>query len=791
MSPVRILLALMALWSWPLAPASLAQAARYPGARFDFGGSVGDVAVADVDADGWPDLIAAAGDLRVRKGNGDGSFGPVITYPTSSEGKSVVAGDFDLDGDVDAVIAEWSVGALPESLLYFRGKPDGTFASPKSFPPNGFPIQLVAADMNGDGQSDLLVLQSGISGPPFTLTVWLGGHGTIGSPTPYLLPAEDSMAVGDLDADGALDVVVTGHDIDVVFVLRGVGDGTLLPAVSVPAGSKPEPICVADFDADGALDLAVGTSEPGGAVSVLLGHGDLTFEPPQVHGVGYVECGSVAAADLDRDGSLDLLATSGSRMCVFRGHGDGSFDPVVQHELGGSAHSTIAVTDFDRDGALDVAVNNWGDMDVTALMGDGTGGFIAAPLHDGPSVFERGAAVADFDVDGDLDLFATNEWENTGSTWLGDGEGDFALASTLGIADETWWVGAGQLDGDADPDLLLIDQTTATAQVLLGVGDGSFVPGQVVATGGTVPIEAALGDLDGDGDLDAAIVDNGLDRVMVLLGNGDGTFAPPTGPWTVQGSSANHIALGDVTGDGHLDAIVTSFSGSLNYTLLPGVGDGSFGPPSYFEPGTSASDVALDDLDGNGWLDVIIAHYSSETVTVSLHTGNPATPYQNFGVPYATLPQETGGPGTLQVGDFDGDGARDVAVGVGSAQRIELMFGDGLGHLTAREAYSVDETGNLIRAGDWNGDGALDLLAVAQKISVLLNRQTLTWKSFGGGLAGTDGIPHLHGEARWSAERPCRSSSSTRGRSRPRCCSPGSTSGCCPSRVAGSSLLPT
>ena len=134
---------------------------------------------------------------------------------------------------------------------------------------------------------------------------------TFQSPVAYPTGASapNGVALGDLNGDGRLDVVVANSDVlGTVAVLLGNGDGTLQPAVTYAAGSYPEFIALADFNKDGRLDLAVANRGIGisGYVNILLGNGDGTFQSPVAYGP-FLDAFSLALADFNRDGALDIV----------------------------------------------------------------------------------------------------------------------------------------------------------------------------------------------------------------------------------------------------------------------------------------------------------------------------------------------------------------------------------------------------------------------------------------------------------------------------------------------------
>jgi hypothetical protein len=285
------------------------------------------VAISDLNGDGNSDLAVANGgvghiligpngNVSVLLGNGDGSFQSAVNYDTGYEANSVAIGDLNGDGNPDLAVTNYGwdpvEGLCCFSVSVLLGNGDGTFQSAVNYGVGAGPSSVAIGDLNGDGNPDLATANSytGLySGEGEDVSVLLGnGDGTFQSAVNYDTDVEpSSVAIGDLDGDGDLDLVTDGVDDllgNGVHVMLGNGDGTFQSAThyDTEGGS----VALGDLDGDGNLDLA--TSD----VSVLLGNGDGTFQAA----VNYAADGdSVAIGDLDGDGNLDL-ATSGVSILI-------------------------------------------------------------------------------------------------------------------------------------------------------------------------------------------------------------------------------------------------------------------------------------------------------------------------------------------------------------------------------------------------------------------------------------------------------------------------------------------
>jgi hypothetical protein len=206
-----------------------------------------------------------------------------------------------------------------------------------------------------------------------SVTVLLGnGDGSFQTPSYYPAGSEVNVVkLADLNGDGNLDLVaVNGAGLggtSGASVLLGNGDGTFQPAVTYAAGRFPQDVAVGDFNGDGIPDLAL-ASLGDGTVVVLLGHGDGTFDAGGTYLVG-PSAYSVDTADFNGDGNLDLaLANQGNgTVSVLLGNGDGSFETPLNYAVG-MQPIYLVTGDFNGDGFPDLAVANQGESTLSVLL---------------------------------------------------------------------------------------------------------------------------------------------------------------------------------------------------------------------------------------------------------------------------------------------------------------------------------------------------------------------------------------------------------------------------------------
>lgn len=423
------------------------------------------IIVKDVDADGIRDLVLASfyADLVVvLKGQGDGTFAEALvpnTTPVGEGPRALATGDFNRDGRIDVAVAHVSAG----NLFVLSGNGDGSFGRQTRRLSGRQPTAVALDDFNGDLRTDMAVVYEGGGG-----LVLLGrADGTFGDELPLqqVSPGALFIATGDFNADGRRDLAIASagsyysYGSGAVSVLLGEGDGTFRPKTSFQAGLNPLALAVGDYNGDGQEDLAV-ASFGSGSVTVRFGDGAGNFENPVSYTVG-VSPFWIASADLNRDGALDLVVTNAGRsypppftlgdVAVLMGRGDGTFSPASHYDAGRNPES-VAIADLDGDGILDLAVANAGSDDLTLFHGHGDGTFAESarlPVGDLPI----GVAAGDLNADDIPDIAVVNLASSDLSVLMGLGDGTFTNEVRFGTGTGSYFVAQGYVDGDRRRDL--------------------------------------------------------------------------------------------------------------------------------------------------------------------------------------------------------------------------------------------------------------------------------------------------------------------------------------------------
>jgi len=468
----------------------------------------------------------------VLNSNGDGTFQSPITYPLPEFNDEVLAvADFNRDGKPDIVIATEGAVSSGDANYMTVMLNNGSGFDP---PPSQFvvtspadqgaaenPIGVALEDLNGDGKVDLIVTLWGgnfgpiidgkIPNPPQvnpdtqqvttqgSIAVLLGnGNGSFNAPHYYLVGTRPlGIKSAELTGDGKKDIVVTNAITGTVSVLKGNGDGTFQTAIDLPSGTAPNALAVADVNGDGKPDI-MATNNGDQTVGVYINNstpGNINFAPQVTYPVGLYPSG-IVTGDFNGDGSPDLVVLN---------NGD-VFDS--------SSPTTI-----------------------TVLLNDGKGTFAAQPAeqvwnHNGGDAL----AVGDFSGTGRLDLAVANfgfAVPNELRVMRGNGDGTFTAGESYGIGEGAEDIKVADFNGDGIVDLVTCNLNDDTLTLLVGKGDGTFVPAVDTTSDAPVPhgfpafaypTFLALGDVNSDGKPDL-VTGNIFNRTVTVLQNTTVTLA--------------------------------------------------------------------------------------------------------------------------------------------------------------------------------------------------------------------------------------------------------------------------
>ena len=474
---------------------------------------------ADFNSDGISDVVIlgatpAGQTLSIFLGRPDGSFGPRQDYSVQASGFAV--GDFNGDGKLDVIIVT-NVYLPPVGILLGNG--DGTLRPPVALSqniPNGSYSAAAAADFNGDGKLDLLLLTPDY-GSGATMAILLGnGDATFQAPVTYSIHTAPYLVIGDFNRDGKPDIAVSGgfSPSAGVSILINNGDGTFKNPTIYNIPGNVQALVAGDLNADGKPDLVVPSGGSAGTISVLLGNDDGTFASPIEYTSSLLSVypTSVDVADFNGDGNLDLVLTNSSPpsgVAIVLGNGDGTFQNTPILYSAGLLPAGVVSLDVNGDGKPDLAVaGGYGVLSyfsLTTLINSGDGSFPNPILY--PVLqFPYSTAIGDFNGDGHVDI-ATTSFTQTGgvSVLLGNGDGTYQAHLDSPTGQSPSAIAAGDFNGDGKLDLVVTDSTPTTQllSTLIGNGDGTF-QNKISQLTSSIVRSLAVGDFKGDGKLDVA-----------------------------------------------------------------------------------------------------------------------------------------------------------------------------------------------------------------------------------------------------------------------------------------------
>jgi hypothetical protein len=355
-----------------------------------------------------------------------------------------------------------------------------------------------------------------------------------------------------------------------------------------------------------------------------MGCATLNFKPaagspfavgPNAHYVG--------VGRFNADNHLDIVTTDKDRgsITILLGNGSGYTIAPGSPISVGADPITSEVGDLNNDHKADIVVTNQGSHSLTILLGNGDGAFTPAPgAPVAVNVKPRGVAIDHFNGDINLDLVVCNGESDNLTILLGNGDGTFipAPGSPLAGGDAPFHAVVGRFNADAYKDLAVANLADGTVSIFLGKGDGGFTQFGAAIPAGKYTSFIAAGLFDADTNLDLAVTNRVSNNVIILLGDGNGGFRQADGsPYTV-GASPMAVAVGDLNLDGNLDIVVPN-EDSANISVFLGKGNGDFGSPFTISTGRLPTHLALADFNEDNKPDIATSNGGDSTLTILLN----------------------------------------------------------------------------------------------------------------------------------------------------------------------------
>lgn len=565
--------------------------------------SSGDVAFADVNNDGFPDIFIT-GDKEEEQpvsqlylNDGTGSYTLSTSTFQGVSNSAIAFADVDNDGDQDLVITG-QINPLQDASILYKNDGNGMFTLSANF--TGIRYGSVAfSDIDGDGDKDLLI--TGFSKAANLARSELYRNDGNGNYTAIanhgITPLKNGTVVfADFDNDGDQDLLSIGQieEMGVSTILyENDGSGNFENMSSIFLGVRHYgKVKFVDIDGDGdqdALIIGVDPFSSNGITALYINDGTGNYVRKTDTGLTDMRGLTFAIGDIDGDGDLDLILNGGSyvdgnqdRTKVYKNDGDGHFTLVNGTPFPNTTFNEILFADVDGDGDQDVFVLGGSNAPVTKLyLNDGNGNF-SESSQSFPQVFQGMAAFADVDNDGDLDLIFSGAQSMSANTtltklYINNGAGNFTEA--LGMPFTNFTSGTvvfADVDGDNDLDVIfsglmeVVSVSSSHTKLYLNDGSGNYTLDTVNSFPNAYFSDIAFADVDNDGDLDMLFhgyyyhtVNSAL-YTSLYLNNGSGEFTQYEDVPFMKEQRAS-LDFGDIDGDGDPDVLISGGGKTVLY----------------------------------------------------------------------------------------------------------------------------------------------------------------------------------------------------------------------------------
>lgn len=717
----------------------------FPSATLNVGFEPDAMATADVNGDGFPDLICANigdNDITVLTNNRKGGFAFSAAFPVGNAPSFVASADVNGDGSIDLIVANYN----DNTLSIFINNGHGNFSSGGTITTGSQPSCIAAADFNGDGKVDLVCANSG-SGTMMVLTN--NGHGAFTKTATISLSSGAGYVIGtDVNHDGAVDIVTANGVID-VFINDGHGNFTL--KTSVPAVGTGT-ISAADMNGDGHIDLIGPVNGDGiqGSGSVWTNDGRGNFKLGGVVPIGIYSIGNypenVAPADFNGDGNPDFAVSCfGSAVVTVLTQTSVTPRPIVTITSPAN-DSVISVSDGFTISATALSSSNIEVMIYylgTNILASSTNAPFDVQIAAGkvPAGTHALQAVA-FDSAGHKG-WSSEVQINVGSTQ----QQPPPVVTTLTFSKTTLAVGNGpsfvlpvDLNGDSKIDLVTPNYGYApygcvgtyngnagtNMTVWMNNGQGAFASKVTIPVGAAGfgfypdPDCVAAADLNGDGQIELIEPNFYFNTVDVFTNNGKGVFGYASS-YIPNDRGPVYMTTADVNGDGKPDIIAANDYDS-DLVVLTNAGNFTFGKSVTNSVGFAPAWVAVADVNGDGNLDLISADYGDcgdgNTLTTFIGDGHGKfTASATNTVPY--------GPICVVAADVNGDGKIDLVSANQIGNCLTVLTNDGHGKFTLKANIPINAPACIV-ATNISGSGKIDLACVSRDNPSITGTGTVT-----------------------------------------------------------------
>lgn len=634
------------------------------------------LAVGDFDGDGKVDIVAGQSYLKNTSTNGVISFGALTNFAPATNHDYYVTADFNGDGKPD--MAELNA-SLRRVRFYNNNSTPGTISftmEPATYTTGIYPQRLSAADLNGDGKTDIAITNVEHD------AISVMANASLGS-TIQFIPKVDyeaghwpyAVAIGDLDGDAKPDILTPNWQNQSFSVFRFSKD---IPPANIPQIDSFAPLS----GVAGTLITVSGNNFSAAANDNIVLFGTVKAEVTTASaniltvkvpvGAAYKAFTVTNAFGLTGYAKKPFKLTFPGAGPVFTAN---SFDsakifPTADYPWG------VCVGDIDGDGKIDAATANYNANSVSVLHNTSTPGNVsfAAKVDFPVGNVPKACMLADLNADGKPELIVANSSDNTISLFRNTSSpGSVSFDAPVLWATDSVSFGhpnaldVRDLDGDGRPDLIVANKNSTYVTLLRNTsavtGGAITFAYRVHFGGGNSPSSLSVQDLDGNGKPDLAVGNGGSQLMLLSNTSVTGTLSFTRGENFDPNSSFGQsgIAAADLNEDDKPDfAIATSdngFSKRINQSIR---GTHFFGPYINYGPLLYSKGISADDLDGDGRVDIAISNLFGKSIAVIKNNFNLVdTVYFKPAVEYSSNNVLTG-PLTMVTGDIDGDGKPDL-----------------------------------------------------------------------------------------------------------------------------------
>jgi hypothetical protein len=680
------------------------------------------VAVSDFNNNNHLDIVVngyEGSSVRILMDYDNGTFTRETSFSTGNESnpQEICVSDLNNDSHTDIVTANMD----SDNVGVLLGQGNGTFATVTTYSAGigSRPYSVAVGDVNNDNQLDIISANTGSS----SIGVFLGhGNGTFATVTTYSVGIGShpySVAIGDVNNDNQLDIVVTitNPDSVIIFLNYIKGAFAIIAVYSTGYGSAPFSVALADFNSDNHLDIVVANSHTDN-VGVQLGYGNGTFGRQTTYATGFESLPySVIVADFNHDNRWDIAATNlrSDNVVIFYGYGNGSFELARTYFTGFGSHPYgIVAADFNNDKQLEIVVTLWGTGNVAILAEYYAAEFamkVMWPIGFAPQPYS--IAISDFNNDNRSDIVVANSGTDSIGILLGLGNGTFGtpMIYPIGIGSHPQYVITADINNDNQYDIVTANSDNDSISVILGYGNGSFKAQMLYPTSiGSHPYAITFGDLNNDNRLDLVVATEGTDEIGIFLGYDYASFQSQKTYTGMGNLGSRAVVVNDFNNDNYPD-IAVAFYTTNNIGVLLGYGNGNFSVMMTFSTGVGSAPYSLTvaDINKDGRLDIVVANSGTDNIGILLGYGNGS---------FASTMTSSNGYGSkpcyVAVADFNDDDRLDIVVINVATNNIGIIYGYGNGSFAAMVIYLTRDGYylNAVTVGDFNNDGKVDIAVI-------------------------------------------------------------------------------